>query len=122
VMATFALGTALGDLTAYTMKIGFFSSAVLFLILIAIPAVAHRWAGMNSVLAFWFAYTVTRPLGASVADWLGVPARVGGMDWGRGVVAALLTIPIVIAVAYMAVTHIDKASGERPAKARHRAA
>lgn len=122
VMATFALGTALGDLTAYTMKIGFFSSAVLFLIVIAIPAVAHRWFAMNSVLAFWFAYTVTRPLGASVADWLGVPARVGGLAWGRGTVAALLTIPILIAVGYMAVTHVDVAPGAQPARARHRAA
>jgi len=125
VMATFALGTALGDLTAYTMKIGFFSSGVLFLIVIAIPAVAHRWFGMNSVLAFWFAYTVTRPLGASIADWLGVPARVGGLAWGRGVVSAILTIPILLAVGYMAVTRIDvaraPAAGTQPARARHRA-
>jgi uncharacterized membrane-anchored protein len=125
-MATFALGTALGDLTAYTMKIGFFSSGVLFLVVIAIPAVAHRWFGMNSVLAFWFAYTVTRPLGASVADWLGVPASAGGLDWGRGVVSAILTVPILIAVGYMAVTHVDvarggRANGARRAKARHRA-
>jgi uncharacterized membrane-anchored protein len=127
VMATFALGTALGDLTAYTMKIGFFSSGVLFLVVILIPAVAHRWLGMNAVLAFWFAYTVTRPLGASLADWLGVPASVGGLDWGRGVVAAILTIPILIAVGYMAVTHVDKApgtgvAGGRRMPARHRAA
>jgi uncharacterized membrane-anchored protein len=126
VMATFALGTALGDLTAFTMRIGFFSSAVLFLVVIAIPAVAHRWLGMNSVLAFWFAYTVTRPLGASIADWLGVPAALGGLDWGRGVVAMILTVPILIAVGYMAVTHVDVARGRqvsnvRPARARHRA-
>jgi uncharacterized membrane-anchored protein len=126
VMATFALGTALGDLTAFTMKIGFFSSALLFLVLIAIPAVAYRWLGMNAVLAFWFAYTITRPLGASIADWLAVPARVGGLDWGRGNVALLLTVPILIAVGYMAVTHVDvargtQAMGGRPAKARHRA-
>src|SRR5215472_5546166 len=111
VMATFALGTALGDLTAYTMKIGFFSSAIIFLVLIAIPAASYRWLWMNSVLAFWFAYTVTRPLGASIADWLGVPASVGGLAWGRGVVAAILTIPILIAVGYMAVTHVDVAHG-----------
>jgi len=117
VMATFALGTALGDLTAYTMKIGFFSSAVLFLVVIAIPAVAHRWFAMNSVLAFWFAYTVTRPLGASVADWLGVSARAGGLGWGRGVVSALLTIPILMTVGYMAVTHVDVAR-DAPARAR----
>jgi uncharacterized membrane-anchored protein len=126
VMATFALGTALGDLTAYTMKIGFFSSAVIFLVLIAIPAVSYRWFGMNSVLAFWFAYTVTRPLGASIADWFGVPASVGGLAWGRGVAALVMSVPIVIAVGYMAVTHIDVARGSqaiasRPARARHRA-
>jgi uncharacterized membrane-anchored protein len=129
VMATFALGTALGDLTAYTMKIGFFSSAVLFLVVIAIPLVAHWKLGMGSVFAFWFAYTVTRPLGASVADWLGVPHRLGGLDWGRGNVAMLLTVPILIAVAYMALTRIDQprpAAGDLagpvpPVGARHRA-
>jgi len=126
VMATFALGTALGDLTAYTMKIGFFSSAVVFLVLIAIPAVSYRWLSMNAVLAFWFAYTVTRPLGASIADWLGVPASVGGLGWGRGLVALELSIPILIAVAYMAVTHIDVARGPQaiagqPTRAKHRA-
>src|SRR5271165_630121 len=97
VLATFALGTALGDLTAVTFKLGYFSSAVLFLVVIAIPAVTWRM-GMNSVLAFWFAYTVTRPLGASVADWLAVPHRLGGLDWGRGVVAAVLTVPLVAIV------------------------
>ncbi|MGO8959354.1 MAG: hypothetical protein ACLQFR_18595 [Streptosporangiaceae bacterium] len=125
VMATFALGTALGDLTAVTFKLGFFSSAVLFLVVIAIPAVAWR-LGMNSVLAFWFAYTVTRPLGASVADWLGVPARLGGLDWGRGVVAVVLAVPIIAVVAYMAISGIDVA-GDRDSvqlsgRARHRAA
>jgi uncharacterized membrane-anchored protein len=129
VMATFALGTALGDLTAYTLKIGFFSSAVLFLVVIAIPAVAHWKLGMGSVFAFWFAYTVTRPLGASVADWLGIQHRYGGLDWGRGTVAILLTVPILIAVAYMAITHVDQARPESagvavpppPVRARHRA-
>ena len=124
-MATFALGTALGDLTAYTMKIGFFSSGLIFLVLIAIPAASYRWLGMNSVLAFWFAYTITRPLGASVADWLAVPASVGGLAWGRGVVSLVLTVPIVIAVGYMAVTHVDVARGARSVpgrpRARHRA-
>jgi uncharacterized membrane-anchored protein len=130
VMATFALGTALGDLTAFTLKIGFFSSAVLFLVLIAIPLVAHWKLRMNSVLAFWFAYTITRPLGASVADWMGVPHRLGGLDWGRGNVALILTVPILIAVAYMAISHVDidrsqggPASPVRPAtvRAKHRA-
>jgi len=112
--------------TAFTMKIGFFSSAVIFLVLIAVPAVSYRWLAMNSVLAFWFAYTLTRPLGASIADWLGVPASIGGLAWGRGVVALVLTVPILIAVVYVAVTHVDVARGpqvlaDQPARARHRA-
>jgi uncharacterized membrane-anchored protein len=124
VMATFALGTALGDLTAVTLKLGYFSSAVLFLVVILIPAVAHWKLGMNSVVAFWFAYTITRPLGASIADWLGVPARLGGLDWGRGVVALVLSVPIIVAVVYMGVTGVDVAhddpAGELPARARAR--
>src|SRR5215475_12365043 len=105
-MATFALGTSLGDLTAVTLHLGFFSSAVVFLIVIAIPLVAHWKLGMNSVLAFWFAYTITRPLGASIADWLGVTQKLGGLGWGRGNVAMLLTVPIIVVVAYMAISGI----------------
>jgi uncharacterized membrane-anchored protein len=134
VIATFALGTALGDLTATTLKLGYFGSAVLFLVLICVPLVAHWKLGMNSVVAFWFAYTITRPLGASVADWLGAPRSLGGLDWGRGNVAMLLAVPVLIAVAYMAISHVDRAGtggdpgdtvsrpSRAPAKARHRAA
>lgn len=124
VMATFALGTALGDLTATTFKIGYFKSIILFAVVIAIPLVARWKLGMNSVLAFWFAYTITRPLGASVADWMGVPHSLGGLNWGRGPTALVLTIPILIAVGYMAITGVDAAPGEprRQARARHRAA
>jgi uncharacterized membrane-anchored protein len=130
VIATFALGTALGDLTATTLKLGYFSSAVLFLILIAIPLLAHWKLRMNSVFAFWFAYTLTRPLGASVADWLGVTHRLGGLDWGRAHVAMVLFVPILICVTYMAISHVDTDRSEggpvnqvrtAPARARHRA-
>jgi uncharacterized membrane-anchored protein len=122
VMATFALGTALGDLIATPLKQGYFRSAVIFFVVILIPLVAWR-LGMNPVLAFWFAYTITRPLGASIADWLGVPHHLGGLDWGRGHVALILTIPILIAVGYMAITGVDMAGhGAAPARARHRAA
>jgi uncharacterized membrane-anchored protein len=126
VIFTFALGTALGDLTATTFKIGYFKSAVLFLVVILIPLVAHWKFRMNPVLAFWFAYTITRPLGASIADWLGVPHRLGGLALGRGNVAMLMSVPIIIAVVYMGVTGIDmpddEPPGRRASKARHRAA
>ncbi len=126
--ATFALGTALGDLTATTLKLGYFKSAVLFFVIILIPLVAHWRFRMNAVFAFWFAYTITRPLGASIADWLGVPHSLGGLDWGRLKVAIVLLIPIIFIVAYMAISGIDRSaegeagSSQAPARARHRAA
>src|SRR3954452_18287683 len=68
VLATFALGTAAGDLTATTLHLGYLASGVLFAFVIAVPAVAHPKFGLNAVFAFWFAYVTTRPLGASFAD------------------------------------------------------
>ena len=126
VLATFALGTAVGDLTATTLHLGFLTSGLLFTGLICIPALAYWKLGPNSVLAFWIAYVLTRPLGASYADWLGVPHRYGGVGLGRGLVALILSIVIVGFVAFLAVTRKDVDEGEagrgRPAAvhARHR--
>src|SRR5665213_3472024 len=104
VMATFALGTAAGDMTAVSLGWGYFSSGLLFAGLIAIPALGCWWFGMNEILAFWFAYVVTRPLGASFADWAGKSHAVGGLGLGDGIVSLCLTILIVIFVAYMTVS------------------
>jgi uncharacterized membrane-anchored protein len=107
VMATFALGTALGDLTATTLGWGYLASGIIFTVVIAVPAIAHWRLGMNSILAFWFAYIVTRPLGASFADYLGVTHAHGGVGLGRGVVGLGLTIVIAGLVGYLAVTRKD---------------
>jgi len=107
VMTTFALGTAAGDMSARTLNLGYFASGVAFAALIAVPLVAWRFFGLNPIVAFWFAYIVTRPLGASFADWMGVPHALGGLDWGRGDVSIGLTVPIVILVAVLAVTRMD---------------
>lgn len=107
VLVTFALGTATGDLTAYTLHLGFFASGVFFAVVIAVPAVASRVAGLNAVAAFWIAYIITRPLGASFADWMGVPRSLGGLAWGRGTVSVALTILIIGFVAYLAITRVD---------------
>ena len=101
VMATFALGTAAGDMTAVTLGWGYFSSGLLFAGLIAIPALGSWWFGMNEIFAFWFAYIVTRPLGASFADWAGKPHAIGGLGLGDGPVSLCLTILIVGFVTYM---------------------
>jgi uncharacterized membrane-anchored protein len=102
VVLTFAMGTALGDLTAVTLNLGYLPSAALFLVLIAVPALGYRFLSWNPVACFWAAYTVTRPLGASVADWLGKPVAEGGRGVGSGVVAVLLAVAMATVVALMA--------------------
>jgi uncharacterized membrane-anchored protein len=106
VIATFALGTAAGDLTASTLRLGYFPSMVLFAVLFALPALAYLWFGLNEVVAFWFAYIMTRPLGASFADWLGKP-YLGGLGLGDAKVSVVLTILIIVFVGYLTVTHKD---------------
>jgi len=95
---TFALGTAAGDLTADQLGLGFLGSIVLFAVIMLVPAVSYWRFRLNAVVAFWFAYVVTRPLGASIADWLSKPARHGGLQLGDGSVAAVLLVAIVVAV------------------------
>ena len=98
VLATFAMGTAAGDLAAYTANLGFLSAGALFAALFVLPGLAYRFAGLNSIVAFWFAYVMTRPLGASFADWAGKARDAGGLGIGDGPVAAVLTLAIVVIV------------------------
>ncbi len=107
VVATFALGTAVGDMTATTFHLGYLNSGLLFTGLIAVPAIGYWRFHWNAIFSFWFAYVVTRPLGASFADWMGKPQLVGGLGWGSGKVALVLTLAIFLLVAYLAVTRAD---------------
>jgi uncharacterized membrane-anchored protein len=107
VYATFALGTALGDFTASVLHFGYLGSIVLFAIVIIIPAVAWARFGMNSVLCFWFAYVVTRPLGASIADWFSKPRDISGLDYGDGPVAVVLLLLLAVLVIYTAAARYD---------------
>jgi uncharacterized membrane-anchored protein len=107
VIATFALGTAAGDWTAITLKLGFLASGGLFALLFAIPAIAYWKFRLNGIIAFWFAYIMTRPFGASFADLLGKARNAGGLGYGNGLVSAVLVILIVGFVSYLAVTHKD---------------
>jgi len=106
VLATFALGTAAGDLTALSLNIGFFGSVALFAAIIAIPAVGWSRLNLNPILAFWFAYIVTRPLGASFADGFSKPTN-GGLGNGDGVVSAVALVIFIALVAYVAVSKRD---------------
>ncbi|MFH9354826.1 hypothetical protein [Kitasatospora sp. NPDC017646] len=108
VMTTFVLGTVAGDLTADLLHLGYLGSTVVFAIAIAVPAAAHRWAGLGTVAAFWSAYIITRPLGASITDWLS-QSRHDGLNLGTGWISLGATIVIV------ALLGLLTTRGDRPA-------
>jgi uncharacterized membrane-anchored protein len=109
VLLTFALGTAAGDWTASSLRLGYLPSGLMFLIVIALPAIAWWRLRLNEIATFWCAYVLTRPLGASFADWLGKPigGSGGGRGLGDGTVSAVATVAIVALVAYVATAKND---------------
>jgi uncharacterized membrane-anchored protein len=130
VVATFALGTAVGDLTAVTLHLGYFLSGMLFVAVICIPAIGYWRFRWNAIFAFWFAYVITRPLGASFADWMGKPTSAGGLGWGAGPVALAFALLIVAFVVYLTITRkdvqrasvVDSVTSKTPARQRPRGA
>jgi uncharacterized membrane-anchored protein len=107
VFATFALGTALGDFTATALGLGYLASGIMFGLIILIPAVAWARFGLGSVAAFWFAYVVTRPLGASFADYFSKPHSLSGAGFGDGRTALVAAVITAVLVVYLAVTRRD---------------
>src|SRR5580765_8285980 len=112
VLFTFALGTAAGDLAAERIALGYFPSALMFGGMIAAVAVAHFRFKLNAVLSFWLAYILTRPLGASIGDWMSQPRADGGLALGTVVTSVLFLGLIVAVVAFLSATRKD----ETPAK------
>jgi uncharacterized membrane-anchored protein len=107
VFATFALGTALGDLTAIELGWGYFPSAILFSVIILIPPFARWQFGLNSIAAFWASYVVTRPLGASYADWISKPVGSTGLGFGDGPTAIAFAFSVLVLVSYLAIARPD---------------
>jgi uncharacterized membrane-anchored protein len=107
VFATFALGTALGDFTATALNLGYLGSGILFSVIILIPAVAWWKFKLNSIAAFWMAYVVTRPLGASFADYISKARNLSGIDFGDGQTAAVFGVAVLVLVLYLAVARPD---------------
>lgn len=107
VLVTFALGTAAGDMTAVTFGWGYLASGIVFAVLFALPLLAQRTFGLPEAVSFWTAYVITRPLGASFADWLAVPPARGGLGIGTGLVTLGWAVAIAVLVAYLAWTRRD---------------
>jgi uncharacterized membrane-anchored protein len=122
VLFTFALGTAAGDLAAESLRLGYLTSALIFGALVAIvtgisygvkaflPA-GHRMHSQNAVLAFWIVYILTRPLGASIGDYVSQSVDDGGLGLGTTVTSALFLASILLMVAYLGITKKDVTEG-----------
>jgi uncharacterized membrane-anchored protein len=107
VFATFALGTALGDFTATSLNLGYLDSGILFMIVILIPALARWQLGLNGIAAFWMSYIVTRPLGASFADYISKPKNLSGINFGDGSTAIVFALAVLVLVIYLALARPD---------------
>jgi uncharacterized membrane-anchored protein len=108
VLFTFALGTSAGDLTAERLAVGYWQSVVLFGALIAATFIAHRRFGADAILTFWIAYILTRPLGASIGDYLSQPTAGGGRGLGTTVTSIIFLATILAVVVFLSVTKIDR--------------
>jgi uncharacterized membrane-anchored protein len=107
ILFTFALGTAAGDLVAERFQVGYLLSAAIFAALISVAAVAHFRFKLDGIAAFWIAYVLTRPLGASIGDLLSQPSAEGGLGLGTVVTSVLFLAAILGLVIYLTVTRKD---------------
>ena len=108
ILFTFALGTAAGDLVAEQLNLGYWKSALMFGAIIGLVVLAWKYARLNAVLAFWVAYVLTRPLGASIGDFLSQPTGDGGRGLGTAGTSAIFLATILALVVYLARTKKDQ--------------
>ena len=107
ILFTFALGTAAGDLLAEKLQLGYLYSALLFAGLIALVTLAYYFLKLNGVAAFWAAYILTRPLGASIGDYLSQDTKDGGLGLGTTTTSIIFLAAILILVVYLVITKRD---------------
>jgi uncharacterized membrane-anchored protein len=107
ILFTFALGTAAGDLIAEKLNLGYWKSALMFAAILVLMYAAHMKLGLNAVLAFWIAYIVTRPLGASIGDYLSQDKAVGGLELGTTVTSVIFLSVILAVVTFVSLTKKD---------------
>ncbi|QFP76074.1 hypothetical protein [Deinococcus sp. AJ005] len=108
VLFTFALGTATGDLLAEKLQLGYLNSVLLFAGVITVAALAHVYLKLGSILTFWIVYILTRPLGASIGDFLSQAKVDGGLGLGTTVTSLIFLAAILAIVSYLGVTRRDQ--------------
>ncbi len=109
ILFTFSLGTSAGDLISESLGLGYALSAVMFIGIIAIIYLAYRFAKLNDVLAFWLAYIITRPLGASLGDLFTQDADAGGLGISTTVINIIFLITIICLVTWLSIEEKKKA-------------
>jgi uncharacterized membrane-anchored protein len=107
ILFTFALGTASGDLLAEKLNLGYWLSALIFAGMIGLVFAAYKFLNLNAILAFWLAYILTRPLGASIGDYLSQPLKEGGLGLGTAITSAIFLVAILVTVIYLTKTKRD---------------
>lgn len=112
ILLTFSLGTAAGDLVAETFDMGYLTTGLMFGGVIALIALAYYGFKLNGILAFWLAYILTRPLGASFGDLLSQPSEYGGLGFGTTFTSLIFLGCIIALVVYMT---LKRASDEADA-------
>jgi uncharacterized membrane-anchored protein len=108
ILFTFAMGTSVGDLIAEQLNLGYGPTAVVFAALIAAIAFMHLGLKMDAILSFWIAYVMTRPLGASIGDYLAKPVIAGGLGWGTVTTSLIFLAAISALVVYLSITKSDR--------------
>lgn len=108
ILFTFAMGTSAGDLIAEKLNLGYGPTAIVFAALIGIIVLLYRAVKMDAILAFWLAYIMTRPLGASIGDFLAKPVIAGGLGWGTVTTSLIFLAAILALVIFLTISRFDR--------------
>jgi uncharacterized membrane-anchored protein len=107
ILFTFALGTAAGDLMAESLQLGYWLSGIIFAGMIGLAFIAYKYLNLDAILAFWIAYILTRPLGASIGDFLSQPQKNDGLGLGTAITSGIFLVAIIATVIYLSMTKKD---------------
>ncbi|MFC5452459.1 COG4705 family protein [Paenibacillus aestuarii] len=107
ILFTFALGTAVGDLFSEQLGLGYLNTGLAVLFINACVFLAWKYLKLDGILAFWIAYILTRPLGASLGDYLSQPKANGALGLGTTVTSIIFLLAILVIIVFLAVTKLD---------------